>query len=274
MKNFCFDLLQKFVLFPVLLLILIVKADAQQVTSSNGDPDYIREQVQIIVTTDMITIGANFTGTDLYIAGVINHIDPLVARQNRYNIIVILEGPLREMVMRQKKRHLGVWVNADALTFKDVPLYYNIGATRELRDVTIPQTYQSLGLSIDYMPLQADSGDAQKISIFREQLIDLKKKQNLYSENPGAVSLDPSSLFKARFELPANVPVGNYHIKAFLFRDGVYVSHAETHIDIMKAHFAYSIYNMAHAHAWLYGILAIFIAIFTGFAGRFVLRKD
>ncbi|UXN03642.1 TIGR02186 family protein [Bartonella sp. HY406] len=274
MKNLFPYLLNKIAVCVLATMVVAANAQAQDATSTAPVATQIPEQVQIIVTTDTITIGTNFTGTDLYIAGVVQHADPLVARQNRYNIIVTLEGPAREMTMRQKKRRLGVWVNADALTFKSVPLYYNLGATSELRDITAPQTYRDLGLSIDYMPLQSDSLDQEKVHQFREQLIALKKKQHLYTENPGTVMLDPSSLFKARFELPANLPVGNYQIKAYLFRDGAYVSHAETRMDIMKAHFAYSIYHLAHAHAWLYGLLAVFIAIFTGFAGRFILRKD
>jgi len=233
-----------------------------------------QENIQIIVATDSITIGTDFTGADLYIAGMVENADPLVYRQNRYNVVVTLEGAARLMIMREKKRRLGLWVNADSTIFYNVPLYYALASTGELRDITTAQGFHDLGLGIADLPLRSDEPDAQKITTFREELVRLKRAQNLYSENIGAVTFTQTSLFRARFQLPTNLPVGRYQVNAYLFRDGAYRSHASEQLDIRKAQLTDSIFYAAHQYSLWYGIAAVLIAIITGLTGRFILRRD
>jgi len=232
------------------------------------------ETVQIIVTTDQIIIGTDFTGTDLYVAGVVENADPLVYRQNRYNVIVTLEGPLRTTVMREKKRRLGVWVNADALTFNDVPLYYALASTGELRDITTAQGFHELGLGLSDIPFRSDETDPQRLATFRQELIRIRRAQNLYSENIGGVTFTQTSLFRAHFQLPTNLPVGRSQINAYLFRDGIHRSHKAEPLEIRKAQLTDSIFYAAHQYGLWYGIGAVLLAIATGLTGRFILRRD
>jgi len=256
-------------LLPILLILLRAFPGATQEANFPGN-----ETVQIIVTTDQIIIGTDFTGTDLFIAGVIENVDPLVYRQNRYNIIVTLEGPKRTVIMREKKRRLGVWVNTEALTFYDVPLYYALASTGELRDITTAQGFRDLSLGITELPLRSDEIDTQKLENFRQELIRIKRLQNLYVENIGGVTFTQTSLFRARFQLPTNLPVGRYQINAYLFRDGIYRSHRAEQLDIRKAQLTDSIFYAAHNYSLWYGIAAVLIAIITGLTGRFILRRD
>lgn len=232
------------------------------------------EKIQIILTTPSITIEPNFTGSDIYIAGVLENSDPLVRLQNRYDIIVVIEGPTKSMIMREKKRKMGVWVNADSFTFKNVPLFYSLATTREIRDITAPNSYKKLGLGLDYLDLKAATNEADKTQIFRDELITLKTNKNLYSENIGAVKFGSPSLFTAKFRLPSNVPVGRYIVHAYLFRDGEFIETVSSSLEILKAHLAYSIYRDAHVHSFWYGIIAVFVAVMTGFISRLFFRKD
>jgi len=234
----------------------------------------MQENIQIIVATDSITIGTDFTGADLYIAGMVENADPLIYRQNRYNVIVTLEGAPRPMIMREKKRRLGLWVNADSTIFYNVPLYYALASTRELRDISTVQTLHDLGLGLAHLPMRSDSEGEEKHQHFRAELMRIKQAQNLYRENPGEVVFGQTSLFRARFRLPANLPAGNYKINAHLFRDGNYLSHATTQIDIAKAQLTYSIFYAAHNYSILYGFCAVGMAILVGFVGRLVFRRD
>ncbi|WP_295911723.1 TIGR02186 family protein [uncultured Bartonella sp.] len=236
--------------------------------------DRPKENIQIIVTTNAITLDTNFAGRNVYIAGVLENADPQLRRQGRYDIIVVMEGPIRPMVMREKKRTLGVWVNADALTFVAVPQSYIMATTREIRDITTPINYKRLGLGLEYLPLRADDTDEAKVKLFRDELIKIKQDQHLYSENIGAVTFGSASLFSANFKLPANIPVGHHTIHAYLFRDGEFVETVSTELEIVKAHTAYAIYRFAHDNSIYYGFVAVFIAIFTGILGRLIFRKD
>ncbi|EJF78749.1 hypothetical protein MCQ_01128 [Candidatus Bartonella washoeensis Sb944nv] len=232
------------------------------------------ETIQIIVTTNMITVDAHFDGRDLYIAGVLENIDPLYSRQNRYDIVVSLEGQARPMVMREKKRNAGVWVNADSLVFKNVPLFYSMVTTSEIDDITTVEEYKRLGLGLSYLLLQTDEQDQEKVQIFRDELIKLQKAKNLYHEEVGGVHFGSGALFTAHFRLPPNTPVGHYQVRAYLFRDGQFIDSATTTLEIVKAHIAYTIFHAAHRHSFLYGLVAVLVAVSTGFLCRLILRKD
>ncbi|EJF77489.1 hypothetical protein MCO_01220 [Bartonella sp. DB5-6] len=232
------------------------------------------ETIQIIVTTNTITVDAHFDGRDLYIAGVLENINSSHARQSRYDVIVSLEGQARPMIMREKKRNAGVWVNADSLTFKDVPLFYSMVTTREIDDITGVEDYKRLRLGLPYLLLQTDEQDQEKIQIFRDELIKLQKAKNLYHEEVGGVRFGSGALFTAHFRLPANIPVGHYQARAYLFRDGEFIDCATTTLEIVKAHIAYTIFHAAHKHSFIYGIVAVIIAVSTGFVCRLIFRKD
>ncbi|WP_336288054.1 MULTISPECIES: TIGR02186 family protein [unclassified Bartonella] len=232
------------------------------------------EAIQIIVTTNTITVDAHFDGRDLYIAGVLENIDPLYSRQKRYDIVVVLEGQTRPMVMREKKRNAGVWVNSGSLIFENVPSFYSMVTTREIDDITSAENYKRLKLGLSYFLLQTNEKDPAKIQTFRNELIKLQKAKKLYNEEVGGVHFGSGSLFTAYFQLPANIPVGHYQVHAYLFRDGKFIDSASTTLEIVKAHIAYTIFYGAHKYSFLYGIIAVLVAISTGFLCRLIFRKD
>ncbi|WP_332065963.1 TIGR02186 family protein [Bartonella sp. CB189] len=232
------------------------------------------ETLQIIVTTSTITVDAHFDGRDLYIAGVLENTDPLYSQQKRYDVIVSLERKTQPVIMREKKRSAGVWVNADSLIFKNVPLFYSMVTTREIDDITSAENYRRLGLGLSNFLLQTDEQDQEKVQVFRDELIKLQKAKKLYSEEVGGVRFGSGSLFTAHFRLPANIPVGDYKVRAYLFRDGRFIDSVTTTLEIVKAHIAYSIFYGAHKYSLLYGIIAVLVAVSTGFLCRFIFRKD
>lgn len=258
------------ILFSLIFFIPLGKVNAETAVNTANQS----ENIQIIVTTNAITLDTNFAGLNVYIAGVLENADPYLRRQGRYDIIVVMEGPVRPMIVREKKRKMGVWVNANALTFAAVPQFYAMATTREIRDITSALNYQRLGLGLEYIPLRTADSDSEKAKLFRQELIKIKMGQHLYSENIGAVTFGSASLFSANFRLPANIPVGHHIIHAYLFRDGEFVETVSTELEIAKAHTAYAIYHFAHNHTIYYGFIAVFVAIFTGILGRLIFRKD
>lgn len=258
----------KHILALLLFFINVTMATAQEpIVETN-------ETIEIIVTANTIIIEPDFNGSDLYIAGVIGNAEPSARLRNQYDVIVVLEGPRQTITIRKKRRRLGMWVNADSITFERVPQYYSLATTRELRDITQMKTYERLHLGFDKIYMRANSDDEQMQAYFRQALMDEKKRQHLYSENIGAVSFGKASLFTARFSLPANVPVGHYTVRAYLFKSGKYHRDATTELQVVKAHLAYLVFREAQAHSFLYGVFCVLTAIATGFAGRFIFRKD
>ncbi|MGH7005813.1 MAG: TIGR02186 family protein, partial [Alphaproteobacteria bacterium] len=105
-----------------------------------------KETVEIGLSTDTIAITSGFRGTDLTIFGALDNADPLIQRQGRYDIVVVLTGPERSFVVRRKDRYLGIWVNAESVSFRNIPASYSLASTRSLQDIATPKVFAQLGL--------------------------------------------------------------------------------------------------------------------------------
>jgi uncharacterized protein (TIGR02186 family) len=236
----------------------------------------LAEGIQIGLSTDNVSITAGFSGADLTIFGSLENPDPLVARQGRYDVIVVLEGPPRPVVVRRKDRILGVWVNLESETFENVPMSYSVATTRPMQDITEPNSYKqlSLGASSLYMQPADASDNPAPIEEFTKALRERKAATGLYSENVGGVQFLSQNLFRATVRLAPNVPVGTHKARAFLFKSGVFIKESSAQLEIRKSGFEQSIFRVAHNYSFLYGIFAILLALVTGWLGRLVFRRD
>jgi len=234
------------------------------------------ESIQIGLSTDAVSITAGFSGADLTIFGSLENADPLVARQGRYDVIVVLEGPPRPVVVRRKDRVLGVWVNLESETFENVPMSYSVATTRPLQDITDPNSYKQLSLGASNLYMQpTDEGDSPTtIAEFTTALRERKSATGLYSENVGGVQFLSQNLFRATVRLAPNVPVGTHKARAFLFKSGLFIKESSAQLEIRKSGFEQSVFRVAHDYSFLYGVFAVSLAMVTGWLGRLIFRRD
>lgn len=250
-----------------------------------------RESIEIGLSTDRIAIDAGFSGEDLVIFGAVDNIDPLIWRQGRYDLFVLLEGPRNDVTVRRKERVGGVWMNVEARDYENVPLSYLIATTRLPRDVTDQATLERLSLTIRSMRIgrnnrpaqvQADAAADEEESaqgldnaeVFADEARRISEEAGLYRLFPGNVTFLSQSLFRARLELPANVPVGDHLVRAYLFRNGALAAQTRAPLRIGKAGLEFAIFNAARNHPFLYGLGAVGIALLIGWLGRVLFKKD
>lgn len=234
------------------------------------------ETIQIGLSTDVVAITADFSGADLTIFGSVENADPLLSRQGRYDVIVVLEGPARPVVVRKKSRVLGVWVNSQSETFVNVPESYSVATTRMPQDITDPTSYRQLALGADNIHVEPldKSGNPGTIEDFTAAMRERKKAAGLYIERVGGVEFLSSTLFRATLTLAPNIPVGTHKARAFLFRNGVFLKESSSQLAIVKSGFEQMLFRFSRNHGILYGFGAVGLAFLTGWLGRLVFRKD
>ena len=73
------------------------------------------------LSAPIVRITTGFSGTELLL---------FVAKRGAGDVIVVVRGPLEDLVVRRKSRVAGIWVNRAAIAFTDVPSYYAVASTR------------------------------------------------------------------------------------------------------------------------------------------------
>jgi uncharacterized protein (TIGR02186 family) len=253
-----------------LLPLLAVVLTGCLLASEAGAQTTERENVTIGLSSETVQIATNFTGTNLTIFGSVNNAKTDALSTGGYDVIVVLEGPPKPITIREKKRILGMWVNADGFSFTDVPRSYVLASTRNLRDVSPEASFRQLSLGVDqrfFEPATPNPSPA-RFAYFSNALREQKIASGLYREGIGDVRFLSQSLFKASLFLPADIPLGTHRARAFLFKNGAFVDEDSTGLYVEKDSFEQWLFNSAQRHGFLYGLVAVGIGIFVGWAGR------
>lgn len=243
-----------------------------------NETNQIPERVEIGLSKERVEIRSDFSGEQLTLFGAVDNVDPLIQRQGRYDIFVVLEGPVAPLTTRKKGRVFGVWMNVEGQRFENVPASYLVASTRQSRDITSLDILARLSLGIDQIRLGAahegEAPDAEKVLEFTRALRDVKRESALYREFPGNVEFISQSLFRAELQLPANVPLGLHRARAYLFRSGVFVAQTQANLQIVKAGLEIRVFNFAHNQPLFYGMACVLMALLIGWLGRIIFKKD
>ena len=234
------------------------------------------QELQIGLADEVVSITSNFIGSDVVVFGSIEEGDPQLLENGGYEIVVVLVGPRETVTVRRKERKFGIWVNGDSQRFNNVPLSYSLASTSPLDEVAEPQqlVFRQIGVANLNLESTGVSRNPQETRMFRQSLERLKVSKSLFSERHDAVEFLSPSLFRARLRVPANVPIGKHTARAFLFQDGKFVTSKSDNLVVRKDGFEQATYDMAHENGLLYGIIAVLIAIATGWIASLVFRKD
>ena len=234
------------------------------------------EKLEIGISTDEIAITSDFRGADLTIFGAVDGFDQGLLAQGRYNIVVSLEGPKDNATVRKKERVFGIWVNTSSMTFELVPESYSLSSTRDIETIAPPGEMGNMGIGVDHMRLVPLGfvGDGSNLGEFRNAFRRIRETSGVYERDPGGVQFISSSLFKASVRLPANVPNGVHVVRAYLFRDGVFVAAKALPLRVVKTGLEQFITQAAHQQPLLYGLMAVLLAVITGWGASVIFRKE
>ena len=108
---------------------------------------------------------------------------------------------------------------------------------------------------------------------FEAGLIDLQQRRQLYLENPRGVEITGGVLYRARIDIPARVPVGNYTAETFLIRNGEVVAAAVRDIRIEKLGFERFVASAAQEWSLAYGLVAVAVSLLLGLGASAAFRR-
>ncbi len=212
----------------------------------------------------LVAITTGFTGTDVLLFGAVD---------GPGDVVVVVRGPPRAEKVRRKERVAGIWMNRTSVIFTDAPSFYRLAATKPPEAVLPPALLDRHQIGFEHLDLAVEADPGENPAAFRDALLRLKQRRNLYGDKVAPVSFLGNRLFRTEMYFPANVPVGAYSVEVYLVRDGEVVSAQITPLVISKIGVGAEVYDFAHQRAPLYGIIAVVLAMSAGWLAATAFKK-
>jgi uncharacterized protein (TIGR02186 family) len=220
------------------------------------------------VSTDLVQINTGFDGMNLLLFGTTNGAN---------DIIIVIKGPLETNIIRKKTRVASIWINTEKVIIENVPTFYAIASTRPLNQIAAQSILKEYGIGANNFSINlSKQPNAKTIDIsdeYKNALIRLKNKLGLYIDNPIKIKLIEGQLFKANIKFPANVSTGKYTAEIYSFKNGLLLDVINKPILVEKIGIGADVFRLAHSHSALYGIIAILIAVASGWIAAAIFRK-
>jgi uncharacterized protein (TIGR02186 family) len=221
-----------------------------------------------------VEIRYSFTGAELLLFGAILYPDEL-SRARNADIVVVVRGPTRSIMVREKQKIGGIWVNAATMRYRSAPSFYSVASSRPLKDIVGERTAAIYELGVGNLQLSPASDEASTAATdrFEKGYIDLLTRNGLFQQEGRGVEITDGALYRAHIRLPAKVPVGHYSAETFLIRDGHIIAAAVRDIEISKTGFERFVAVAADHWPWTYGISAMLISLLSGWAAATLFRR-
>lgn len=221
------------------------------------------------VSQHEIRVRQGFTGTQLLLYGAI--LDPEGRRASRpYDIVVVLKGPTEPILVREKDKKLGIWVNAQSTAFRSAPSFFSVASSRPIAEIVDDRTAAIYELGLGFLQLSPIGAiDPVEQLRFTKGLVDLRQREGLYREEGNGVTISDGVLYQARIAVPSNVITGRYTAETFAIADGRVIASAIAEVEVEKQGFERFVAEQADRSSFLYGLFAVFLSLFMGWlAGR------
>ena len=227
-------------------------------------PDVSARQVEIRYT---------FSGAQLLLFGAIAYPQGRAPTQPS-DVAVVLRGPVQPILLREKQKIAGIWMNADSSRFRSAPSFYAVASSRPIHDLIDERTASIYELGIHNLQLSpGGSSVPEKERHFEAGLLDLRSRGGLYSESPHGVEISDAVLYRAVITIPSQVPVGTYTAETFLIDHGKVIAAATRDIHVSKSGFERSVALAARRHGFLYGLACVVLSLALGWAAALAFRR-
>jgi uncharacterized protein (TIGR02186 family) len=225
------------------------------------------------ISSRKVEIRYSFTGAELLLFGAILYPGGRPPERPA-DIVVVLRGPVQPIMVREKQKIAGIWMNADSNRFRSAPSFYAVASSRPIPDLVNERTASIYEMGLQNLQLSPGSGALpEKERRFEAGLLDLRRRQGLYAEIPKGVEISEGVLYRASIRIPSQVPVGTYTAETFLVDRGRVLAAATREIAIDKTGFERFIALFARRQAFLYGLASVLLSLALGWAAAALFRR-
>ncbi|MCA2012577.1 TIGR02186 family protein [Cereibacter sphaeroides] len=233
------------------------------------------------LSQNRVSLTANFSGSEILIFGAIRRTaEELAAEENAeasggedYDVIIVIEGPRQRVDIWRMDRVAGIWMNVESQSMASVPSFYAIATTAPLADILSLEADGQYHISPREAIRAEQVGDGSpQALLFSEALLRIREDAAQYLSLERFVHVDRGVLFRTNVRLPANLTEGAYTTRMYLVQGGEVVSQYRTAIFVRKDGLERWLHELAYDQPFLYGLLALAIAVLAGWGASALFR--
>lgn len=257
----------------------ILMLQGQPATDETVEPG---PRVVAALSQEVVEIRSDFAGAEIILFGAVT------GMEENDDLVVVVRGPATDLRVMRKERTFGIWINRAPVRFEDVPSYYSVASTRPLQEIGAFTALRREGIGLQHLRLTAPETERTEIRLgvevtvsdigeevaeYRDAIGRNRRSDRLFAETTSGLQILEGGLFRATVALPPATPVGDYTADVYLFRDGRPVASGTVELGVRKAGLERIIYNFAHEHAWLYGLVAVALALLFGWGAAAIFSR-
>ncbi|KFI30312.1 membrane protein [Haematobacter massiliensis] len=249
----------------LLLTLLPLTADTQ--TRPTG------ERIVAGFSHDFIDISARFDGSEILVFGAVRR-EQAIPEDNPLGVIVIVEGPPETLTIRKKSHQFGIWMNTQNVRIRSAPSFYAVNTSWPVSFMLTPEQDRQYGISLPRLIYIAGRDVSEEEEpAFVDALIRIRRESGTYQINERAVSLEESTLFQTRVELPSTLVEGTYITRIYLTREGRVIDRYESHLPVYKVGVERWVHLLAVEQPLVTGLLALMVAVVAGWGASALFRS-
>ncbi len=213
----------------------------------------------------LVPITTGFAGSSVFIFGTIERMSDLV---------LTVQGPPSTIEMFRKSRIAGIWINTAKMSFNQAPSFFAIAANRPLGEIAAESELRLHQMGVEHIvDLPPAKASPNVRDTWKQALIRNMQRKGLYATGVESVAFPGPTLFRARIQLPANVPTGEYKVSAFCLVDGKVQGARTVPLSVSKIGVEAEIFDFAHNLPLIYGVIAVILALVAGWLAHVVFRR-
>jgi uncharacterized protein (TIGR02186 family) len=217
------------------------------------------------LSSHSIAITTGFTGAAVVLFG---------ATDGPGDVIAVVRGPERDATVWRKGKIAGIWANAEAVTFANVPSFYAVAASRSLEEIVPPSQAALYRIGVDNLKLETGSdGAPDRLRTFEDALIRVRQHAGVFPKAVGKIAFLGERLFRTTFAFPANVPTGAYLVEIFLVKEKDIVGGQTTPLVVSKVGVDAAVFDFAQRRSLAYGAIAVMMAVMAGWVASLPFRN-
>ena len=241
------------------LLFLLISVPLARPAAAAG------ESIYVDLSSHLIEIGSRFTGASVIMFG---------TTSSPGDVVVVVRGPSKSVVVRRKEQSAGFWFNRDSVTFLNAPQFYALAATAPVERVLPEAVRTERQIGVDKLALQPDEVvEPAALEAFRSAFVRERVRHALYPAQAGEVSFIDAKLFRVSLNFPAEVPTGAYDVEVLFVKNGKIVAARTTPLVVAKTGLAARVFAFAHHNSYAYAAIAVMAALLAGWLGYVLFRK-